>query len=93
LRLIIADGKKFASLLAETEIAEHLEERVVICSASHVVDVAGAQTLLASGRAGEFEFASSEEVIFELIHSCGHEEYGRIPSWHEYIARFADAAL
>ena len=60
---------------------------------SDVVDVAGSQTFLAGRRFGEFEFDASEEVIFELVHSCGGEEYRRIPSRHQYIARLAYAAF
>ena len=73
-------------IVAETEIAQHFKEGVVIGSASDVVDVAGAETLLASSRSGALpfvwgEFHASETMffeqgIFELIHSCGGEEYG-----------------
>jgi len=75
------------------EIAEHFEECVVIGGASHVVDVAGAETFLAGGCPGEFEFAPTEEMVFELVHPGGREEDGGVPSWHEDIARFADAAF
>ena len=65
----------------------------MIGGASDVVDVAGAETLLASGRSGEFQFHASEEMIFELIHSGGGEEDGGIPLRHKHIARLADTAL
>ena len=58
-------------IVAETEIAEHFKEGVVKSGASDVVDVAGAETLLARRRLCEFEFASSEEVILELVHTSG----------------------
>ena len=80
-------------IVSETEVAEHFEECVMVRRSSHVVDVAGSQTLLAGGRFGEFEFNASEEVILELVHSCGGEEYGGVPSRHQYVAGLADAAF
>ena len=80
-------------IIAETEIAEHLEEGVVIRRASDVVDVAGAQTLLARRCLREFQFDASEEVILELVHSCWREEDGGIPSWHQYVAGLAGVSF
>jgi hypothetical protein len=48
-------------IIAKAEIAEHLEERVVVGGSPHVVDVARAQTLLAGGRPREFELALCPE--------------------------------
>jgi len=80
-------------IVAEAEVAQHLEERVMISGPPDVVDVAGSQTLLASGRPGKFELAPAQEMIFELVHAGGREEDGRVPSGDEYVARAADTAL
>ena len=77
--------------IAERIQNQHFEERVMVRRASHVVDVAGSQTLLAGGRLRKFEFDASETVIIEwgileLVHSGGREEDGRVPLWHQYIA-------
>ena len=48
-------------IIAEAEIAQHLEERVVIGRAADVVDVAGAQAFLAGRGPGEFELAPCPE--------------------------------
>ena len=48
-------------IIAEAEIAQHLEERVVIGGAADVVDVAGAQAFLAGGGPGEIELATCPE--------------------------------
>ncbi len=44
-------------VVAEAEVAQHLEERVVVGRAADVVDVAGAQALLAGRGARELELA------------------------------------
>ncbi len=58
-----------------------------------IVDVTGSQTFLAGGGSGEFELASSEKMVFELIHAGGREQDGRVPPWHEHVTGLADAAL
>ena len=50
-------------VIAKAEIAQHLKESVVVGRAAHVVDVAGAETLLAGGRPRELELAPPEEVV------------------------------
>jgi hypothetical protein len=80
-------------IVAETEIAEHLEERVVIGGAAHVVDVAGAEAFLAGRGPGEVEFASAEKMVFELIHAGGRKEHRGVPSRHQHVAGPACAAL
>ena len=32
-------------------------------------------------------------MVFELVHSGGREEYGRVPFGHQHVARLADATL
>ena len=80
-------------VVAEAEVAEHLEERVVVGGAADVVDVAGAEALLAGGGAGEFELHFAEEVVLELVHAGGREEDGGIPGGDEHIAGAAVVAL
>ena len=78
-------------IVAEAEIAEHLEEGVVIRRPPDVVDVAGAETFLTGRGAGKFEFAAAEKMVFELVHPGGGEEDRRIPAGNEHVARTADA--
>ena len=56
-------------IIAEAEVAQHLEEGVVIGGAADVVDVAGPQAFLAGGGPGEFQLAAAEEVVLELVHA------------------------
>jgi hypothetical protein len=80
-------------VVAEAEIPQHLEKSVVISGSTHVVDVAGAQTLLASGGSREFELDLSQEMIFELVHARGREKHRRIPGRNQHVARLADVSL
>ena len=56
-------------IVAEAEVAQHLEERVVIGRAADVVDIARAEAFLAGRGPGEFELAAAEEVVLELVHA------------------------
>ena len=58
-------------IVAEAEVAQHLEEGMVVGRAADVVDVAGPQTLLAGRRPGEIQLAAAEEVVLELVHPGG----------------------
>ncbi len=80
-------------VVAEAEVAEHLEEGVVVGGAADVVDVARAETLLASRGAGELELHLAEEVVLELVHARGREQHGRIPGGHQHVARAAFVPL
>ncbi len=80
-------------IVAKAEVAQHFEKRVVVGGTADVVDVAGAEALLAGGGAGEFELALAQEVVFELVHAGGREENRRIPARHEDVAGAACAAL
>ena len=73
-------------VVAEAEVAEHLEEGVVVGGAADVVDVAGAEAFLAGGGAGEFELHFAEEVVLELVHAGGREEHGGVPGGDEHVA-------
>ena len=78
-------------IVAETEIAEHFEEGVVIRRSADVVDIAGPQALLAGRRAGKVEMAPAEEMVLELVHPGGGEEDRRVPAGDEHVARAAHA--
>ena len=67
-------------IIAEAEVAQHLEERVVIGRAADVVDVAGPQAFLAGGGPGEIELHLAQKMILELVHSRRREQDRRIPT-------------
>ena len=80
-------------VVAEAEVSEHFKESVVVRGAPHVVDVAGAEALLARRRAGEIELDAAQEVVLELVHSSGGEEDRRVPFRDQNVARTADTAF
>ena len=80
-------------IVAEAEVAQHLEKRVVIGRAADVFDVAGAQAFLAGRGPGEFELHLAQEMILELVHARRREQHRGIPAGHQHVARPADAAL
>ncbi len=80
-------------IVAEAEVAQHLEEGVVIGRAADVVDVAGAEAFLAGRGPGELELAAAEEVVLELVHAGRGEQHRGVPSRHQHVAGPADAAL
>ena len=59
----------------------------------HVVDVAGAEALLAGRGPRELQLALAEKMILELVHAGGREEHRGIPAGHEHVAGAANAAL
>src|SRR5262249_12701570 len=65
-------------VVAEAEVAEHLEEGVVARRAADVVEVGQAQALLRRGRALERVRPAAEEHVLELVHPGPGEEQGRI---------------
>ena len=73
-------------VVAEAEIAQHLKKGVVIGGPADVIDVASAQTLLATGGAGEFQFDAAEEVVLEWVHTCRRKEHRFIPARNQHIA-------
>ena len=80
-------------IVAEAEVAQHLEERVVVGRAAHVVDVAGPQALLAGGGPGELQLAAAQEVVLELVHAGGREEHRGVPAGDQHVAGPADTPL
>ena len=83
----------FLEVIAEAEVAQHLEKRVMKGGAADVIDIARAEAFLARRGAGEFEFALAEEVIFELVHAGRREQDGGIPARDEHVAGAAHAAF
>ena len=80
-------------VVAEAEVAQHLEEGMVVGGTADVVDIARAEAFLAGGGSGEIQLAAAEEVVLELVHSGGREEHGGVPARHEHVAGPADAAF
>ena len=80
-------------VVAEAEVAQHLEEGVMVGGAADVVDVAGAEAFLAGGGAGEIELAPAQEVVLELVHARRREQHRGVPPRHQHVAGPADAAL
>jgi hypothetical protein len=61
-------------IIAEREVPQHLEERMMVGRPAHVFDIAGTQTLLARRSTLEFRIAQAEKLAFELIHPGGREQ-------------------
>jgi len=66
---------------------------VMECRASHIVDVARAETFLASRRASEVQLDLSQKMIFELIHSRWSKQHGGVPRWNQHITGAANTTL
>ena len=79
-------------VVAEAEVAQHLEERLVERRLAHILDVASADALLASRRAAEARVAQTHELALELVHPRRCEKHRRIIR-HQHVARPANAAL
>ena len=69
-------------IVAEAEVAQHLEEGVVTRGVADVFQVvvlaAGTHTLLAGGGAGIGALFQAQEAVLELVHACVGEQQGRI---------------
>ena len=76
----VGDGVAL-EVVAEAEVAEHLEEGVVAAGEADVFEVvvlaAGADALLAGGGAGVVAALGAEEDVLELVHAGVGEEQGR----------------
>jgi len=72
--------------------AEHFEKRVMVRRASDVVDVARSQAFLAGRRTGELQFATTEKMVFELVHPRRREQHRRVPLRHQHVARTTHTA-
>ena len=75
-------------IIAETEIAEHLEERVMTCGIPHIVQIvmlaSGAHAALTTRRAFEVPRFEAEEHILELHHAGIGEKQRRIVARHQW---------
>ena len=80
-------------VVAEAEVAQHLEEGVVVGGAADVVDVAGAKALLAGGGPREFQLDLAQEVVLELVHAGGREQHRGVPGRHEHVGGAAGVPL
>jgi hypothetical protein len=73
-------------VVAEAEVAEHLEEGVVARGVTHVLEVvvlaAGADALLRRRRAAVGPLVEAEEDILELVHAGVGEEQRRVVAGH-----------
>ncbi len=67
-------------VIAEAEVAQHLEKRVVIRRAADVVDVAGPQALLAGRGPRELQLHLAQEVVLELVHAGRREQHATGPT-------------
>ena len=80
-------------IVAETEVSQHLEERMVIGGPADVLDVAGSQTFLAGGRPRVVQLDLAQEVVLELVHTRRREQHAGIPSGDQHVASDARVAL
>ena len=69
-------------VIAEAEISQHLEKRMVVGRAADVIDIARAEAFLAGRRPREIKLAAAEEMVLELIHSGGSEQHRGVPAGH-----------
>ncbi len=74
-------------VVAEGEVAQHLEEGVVARRPAHVLQVVvlapGADALLAGGGARVVALLLAQEDVLELVHARVGEEEGRVPRGDE----------
>jgi hypothetical protein len=81
-------GDGFAlEVVAEREVAEHLEERVVARGPPHAFQVARPEALLRRGRPLEGEGAAPQEHVLELVHPRAREEERGVVRRDERVAR------
>ena len=57
----------------------------MIRGSAHVLDIAGTQTFLRTGRASKLKFNIAQKMILERIHSSWCKQHGRIPFGHQHI--------
>ena len=65
-------------VVADREVAEHLEERQVARGRADVLDVGGAEALLARRQARRGRLLEAEEVGLERVHPGGREQHRRV---------------
>ena len=78
-QLVGERNRPFLEVIAEGEIAQHLEEGQVMTVPPHLLDVRGAEDLLGGGRAPVGRLPLAQEVGLEGHHSgAGEEQRGVI---------------
>ena len=71
-------------VVAEREVAEHLEEREVPLGQADVLDVGGAENLLAGREPDVRRLLLATEVRLEGLHAGGRQQHRRVVrGWHE----------
>ena len=65
-------------VVAHREVPQHLEEREVAMRAAHLLDVGGAEHLLAGGETPRRGLLLAAEVRLEGLHAGGGEQHGRV---------------
>src|SRR5688500_15258859 len=65
-------------VVTEREVPEHLEEGAMPRGQPDLVDIRGAEALLAGGEARMWRWLLSEEVRLEGLHARGREQYRRV---------------
>ena len=78
-------------IIAEAEIAEHLEERMVTRGVADILEIvvlaAGAHATLRGGRADIRTLVETQKHVLELHHAGVGEEQRRIVRGHKWRAR------
>ena len=84
-------------VVAEAEVAQHLEEGVVARGVAHVLQVvvlaAGADALLAGGGAAVGPLVEAQEHVLELVHAGVGEQQRRVVARHHRRAGHDGVAL
>ena len=73
-------GRLLLEVVADREVAEHLEEREVPGGHAHVLDVGGAEHLLAGGQPPRRRLLLAAEVRLEGLHAGRGEQHGGVDS-------------
>ena len=84
-------------IVAEGEVAQHLEERVVTGRRANLLQIvvlaADAHALLAGGCARIGALLDAQEGVFELHHACVHEQQGIVTDGHQRRAGYLRVAV
>ena len=80
-------------IIAEGEVAQHLEEGAVACGLAHVLDVAGADALLAGGHPVAGRHLGTGEIGLERGHTRINQQQALVVVGHQRKAGQAQMAL
>ena len=74
-------------IVAEAEVAQHLEEGVMACGIADVFQIvvlaAGAHAFLRAGGAGVGSLVEAEEYVLELVHARIGKQQGGVVARHQ----------